>query len=83
MDDLTTQGAGVLAVFAFLVIKELISLVVVLVRGKRGCGNGEVERVRYDALTSLIKTVNENISAQTGILRDMARELMKIKSKLP
>jgi len=73
-DKLMELGVG--GIFALLVLQTVVPFI------KRKNGNNcsdQTMQVMHNELKTLIATVNDNISAQTGILRDLCREIRKIK----
>ena len=74
MDDIIQQ-AGVIGIFALLVIREILSRV--------RPGNGAtVEKMRHESLRDLIIHVNDNLTAQTALLRDVAKDVAAVKGKV-
>lgn len=72
MDDLIQQ-VGVIGIFALLVIREILS---------RTKNNGRtVEKMRHQALCELIRGVNDNLTAQTALLRDVSGDVKVLKGK--
>lgn len=73
---------GVGAVVALMVIKEVIPH---LRRNgsPKDCALSKVCEMRHDVLKDLLLSVNENISAQTALLRALCQEMREIKNRLP
>ena len=63
---------GVGGIMAILILQTVLPFM-----GRKN-GNA-IHQVMHDELKTLIATVNDNISAQTGILRDLCREIRKSK----
>ncbi len=73
MDDLIQQG-GVVGIFILLAGRAILD---------RWRGNGAtVEKMRYDALRGLMKSVNDNLTAQTALLRDVSKDVAIVKEKV-
>ena len=72
MDDLIQQ-VGVIGIFALLVIREILS---------RTKNNGRtVEKMRHNALCELIRGVNDNLTAQSVLLREVAKDVTELKGR--
>ncbi len=75
MHDAYTQ-IGVGGILAVLIIREVLGFL------KGHNPSTEIEKMRHNELKNLIKVVNENISAQTALLREMCREILDLKGKI-
>lgn len=78
MNYLTEIGVG--GIFALMVLNLVLPY---FKRGTPECTYSQICKLRHDNLEGLIKAVNENISAQTVILRELCIEITKIKERLP
>lgn len=84
MDDRILE-IGVGAVVALMIIKEVLPHLRRNGRHVEGktCEYSQVCKLRHDALKMLINSVNDNISAQTCLLRDICKEIRDVKELLP
>lgn len=81
MDNLLVE-LGVGGIFALLIIREVLPAIRRRNGNNKDCAFNEVCRMRHDTLKGLIKSVNENISAQTVLLREICKEVLEIKGRL-
>lgn len=87
MDQLLTQ-LGVGGIFALLVIDKVLTFVQRR-NGKanagpyaNGCALSKVCEMRHESIRDLITHVNDNLTAQTALLRDVAGDVKCLKGKV-
>lgn len=88
MDQLLLE-VGVGGILTLLVLREVLPFV----QRRNGKGNGNHRRynqdcalskvceMRHESLRELITHVNDNLTAQTALLRDVARDVDSLKGK--